>query len=244
MKMRQLTVALLASCLFVTGALAQSATPTGTPTPTSTSTPTKTPTITSTPTPGAADCCDCGSFCAAPSSGSCGACTIVTGAGCVSNACATHTPTETPTKTPTQTKTKTPTSTPTITRTPTTTPTPTQTYVPAATPVSTFTTYEFPNGIAKFATTAFSVQTARVQILAAAVPTQRVGIFYLDVSADGATTVSVVVGGATFPFVFGAAGHLVREFPKTVLLPTNVDAYATQSGTAAVTVQVGSVVGR
>jgi hypothetical protein len=58
--------------------------------------PTRTPTPTS--TPGANDCCQCPSSCAAPVAGTCSDCSVVFGAACDSELlCALHTPTPTPT---------------------------------------------------------------------------------------------------------------------------------------------------
>jgi hypothetical protein len=79
-----------------------------------------TPTLTPTNTPGPNDCCDCGSFCAAPVIGTCAGCTTVFDAACNGrNLCVPHTATATVTSTPTATAdpTVTPTSTPTFTPT-------------------------------------------------------------------------------------------------------------------------------
>jgi hypothetical protein len=115
-----------AECAVVFGAACESEqlcvahTPTPTPTVTLTQTPTlsPTPTPTATKTPGAGDCCQCASFCAAPVSGTCGGCVVVFRASCTGGSlCIASTATATATVTATATQTRTPT-TPPATNTP------------------------------------------------------------------------------------------------------------------------------
>ena len=87
-----------ATFAFVTHPLAVNVvTPTVTPTPTGK--PTNTATATS--TPGAGDCCQCPSSCAAPIDGACGSCSVVFGAACFGESlCTMRTPTPTPSPSP------------------------------------------------------------------------------------------------------------------------------------------------
>ena len=80
------------------------------------------------------------------------------------------------------------------------------------------------------------MQNTRVELVPA-VADKYVGLLYVDVAADANVNVSVFVGAIEFRFTpfNGSVQH--REFAvPTPLAPRGVDIYATQSGTANVTI--------
>lgn len=204
-----------------------------------TSTPTNTPTI------GPLDCCNCSGVCAAPVGNSCGgSCTVVYGAACVSGGCVTHTPTKTATPTRTATNTRTFTSTPTSTNTPAPTATFTSTFPIAPTPFATGAPAAAITGAGEWRSVSFSSQNTRLEIVPA-VPKHRNQIYFLQVVADAATNVTVTAGGVDIVFNFITANLNVAQRTTFALpLATGIAAVASvkQSGTANVTVTVGSAV--
>lgn len=235
---------LLIVCMLLCASSAFGVDDTPTPTPTDTETPTPTATATATPTPthtpGANDCCACGDFCWIPSTThKCGVCTVVFGAVCTNDGCSTPSPTSTPLNTATPTSTPTVTLTPTVTATPPATSTPTPTYLVYATPVATWIAPINP-GLSSFDIIPFSVQSTPVSLVPVGVG-HRAMVGYLDVVADGATTVTVTVPPLSFPFVFAAdLSHQRVTFAAPWVPTTTQTIYATQSGTAAVTITIGS----
>lgn len=205
------------------------------------------PTATSSPTatPGASDCCDYTGTCSAPLGGSCGIGSIVSGAACVAGACATYTPTWTPSPTRTATPTRTPTPTRTVTNTPTVTATATVTHVPASTPMGSQAVVLAPGQI-KYRQQAFASTTTAVALVPE-IAGQRIAVTYLEVVADGVTVVSVTAGTTTltFPFITANLGQKqVRTFTVPLVSAVGGDIYASQTGSANVTVTTQSYVSR
>ena len=191
------------------------------------------PAVALTPTPGSHDCCDCSGVCGAPVGGTCGDCTAVYGAACITGACRTYTPTRTLTVTPTQTPTRTFTVTRTRTQTPTETPT---APVAAATPVATNA------AILATGTVVWRKQTVTTAGPVTLVPPtagRRNGLAYIDVTADGATIITIRAGNVTvtIPVVAGDAGKaLSRTFAVPLTAPTSTGIYLSQSGSASIVV--------
>jgi hypothetical protein len=149
----------------------------------------------------------------------------------------TITPTRTVTQTRTPSQTPTITQTPTATRTPSQTGTPTPTYIPAATPMSQNSLISLDAGIIRCNSTSFSGSGVRVSLVTAPGSVQPVGLSLLDVVADGTTSVTITVGTTVLPtMVLAANVHQVREYPAAIVASSYAAVYATQSGTANVTV--------